>query len=66
LHTGDGARLARNALVLCIIDRVTRRPENCSSMVNQAMVDCKNADGMIIDVRGNGGGLGEIDIAMMG
>ena len=33
---------------------------------NQAMVDFQDADGIIIDVRGNGGGLGEMATAMMG
>lgn len=33
---------------------------------NQAMVDFKDTDGIIIDVRGNGGGLGEMGTAMMG
>jgi carboxyl-terminal processing protease len=33
---------------------------------NEAMVDFKDADGIIIDVRGNGGGLGEMATAMMG
>ena len=33
---------------------------------NQAMADYMDADGIIIDVRGNGGGLGEMGAAMMG